>query len=253
MQRRMVQKRWIGMMLAAIGLTAMALMAGCSREDNLPRVRATNAETGPQFDVASLDELRVKELLIVVFDRDYSVGEWLEVFNQTKELSANKRRLRSIEGVLSTDTDQLRGDLIARNAELLTELGNRSLFILSWSAADENCRFQTLGASELVCKPKNLENPLNGGLPMPVGAVEWVRPNPVTSDAKTPYLRYSLRREGDPAFEIELRLKPESLKPGEEWFKGEAVPAPGSRFINLDGVPASPRFPYGYAEMTLGR
>jgi hypothetical protein len=240
------------MMFAAVALTALAVLSGCGHEER-PRVRASNAEQGPQFDVASLDGLRIKELLIVIFDHDYTVAEWREIFDQTKQLSANKLRLRAIEGVLSTDTDTIRGDLIAQNAELLTGLGNRSLFIMSWSAAEENCRFQTRGAAELGCKPKNIENPLNGGLPVPVGAVEWVRPNPVTSDAKTPYLRYSLRHEGEPSFEIELRLKPESLKAGEEWFKGEAVPAPGSLFLNVDGVLAKPRFPYGYAEMTLSR
>lgn len=241
---------------AAIGLTWLALASGCSKGDEGPKVRATNAASSESFEVSRLDGYRVQELLIVVFARDYTPAEWTRIFDWTRALSANKRRLRSIEGALDAEADRLRGELIERNADLLTELGSRSLFILSWSANDENCRFAADGATAataMTCKPRSLDNPLNGGLPQPDGAVEWIRPNPVTSDIKTPYLRLALQRVGEPAFRLELRLKTERVSEREGWFKGEAVPAPGSRFIDFEGVAREPGFPYGYAEMTVTR
>jgi hypothetical protein len=231
------------------------ILAACGGSKKSP-VPQTNAYAQDGFEVARLDTKRVKELLVVIFERDFSPQEWKVIFDQTKTLSQNKRDLRAIEGRLDAEAEEIRGNKIAENAELLTELGMKSLFLMSWSVGDENCRFDTHAGSggslvtRMTCKPKNRDNPLNGGLPVPVGDVQWSNPNPVVSDTKTPYLSIGLKLES--AYELELRLKPESIEPSEYWFKGEAVPTAQSQFIDFEGRNRPATFRYGYAEMMVG-
>jgi hypothetical protein len=127
--------------------------------------------------------------------------------------------------------------------------------MLLWSSQDENCKFIQKEKTNLVCKPRNLNNPLNGGLPIVQDEVVWVTPDPARSDVKTPYLSMVLnkgsRDESKSSYSIELRLKVEKFSANESWFKGEAVPATGSQFLKSDQNVTSEFFKYGYAEMTL--
>jgi hypothetical protein len=237
---------------AYILISALMLGFGCS-ERPVERVRQTNAYPAGTFDVAQLEGLRLKEMLVVLFQRDFSVEEWKTIFVQTKKLSLNKKVLRSLEGAIDPAADLERGNRMAENAELLEALGNQSSFLMSWSLADENCRFVNQRGVRMTCRPKNRQNPLNGGLPSPVGLVEWVEPNPVVSDTKSPHLKLVLATQENPKFEIELRLKLESTDRGETWWKGEAYPSAGSEFMAPDGVIRPAGFPIGYAEITLGK
>jgi hypothetical protein len=213
----------------------------------------TRTEPQAALSIERLKGLRVKELFVVVFPKNYTPLEWKTIFDDTRILSRNKRRLRALEGLSDDVSQDERAELIGKNAEILTTLGSKSLFMMSWSAADENCRIRD--TLKITCRPSNPDNPLNGGLPKHVSPIEWVRPDPVRSEVKTPYVAIRLEQkdaEKGPLYGLDLRLKPESLGETELWFKGEALPVQGSLFSNPEGSPVSEYFPYGYAEMTLG-
>jgi hypothetical protein len=208
--------------------------------------------------IADLKHKRVRELFVVLFEKNFSVDEWKIIFDQTRILSANKKTIRAIEGMDDEASSEIRGKLITENAELLNALAGKSLFMMNWSIQDENCKLSLKDFWKLLCKPRNPNNPLNGGLPYGVGAVEWVNPDPVTSITKIPYLRMVLKKDLDPTtasplvYQMELRLKEERFTESESWFKGEALPTSDSVFVRPDGTSASQVFPYGYVELTLG-
>lgn len=201
----------------------------------------------------SFGGMRVKELFIVVFEKDFSEDEWKAIFDANDELSVNKRKLREIEGLGDDRAQVLRSELISKNAGLLLNLSEKSLFMLSWSAGDENCSI-SLDVKSLNCRPFNFDNPLNGGLPKSMQALEWVTPDPIKDEVKSPYLKVRLGlqsglRAGN--YALTLRLKPERVGEREKWLKGDAIPDPGSRFLKPDGTLAESFFPFGYAELTL--
>jgi len=209
--------------------------------------------------VSDLPHKRVRELFVVLFEKNFEPQEWKTIFDQTSILSANKKKIRLMEGQIDDASIEIRTQLITENGELLTSLSQKSLFMMNWSVQDENCKFSLKEFWQLICKPRNQNNPLNGGLPHGVGAVEWVTPDPVVSVTKIPYLRIRLQKDRDETgasaleYGLELRLKEELISENESWFKGEAFPSKGSTFIRADGTPTRQVFPYGYAELTLGK
>lgn len=238
--------------LIALPILLPLLLSACGRAplDLGPEIRS---ETQTALSTERLKGLRVKELFVVVFPKNYTPLEWKAIFDDTRILSQNKRRLRALEGLADDASQDERAELIGRNAEILTLLGSKSLFMMSWSAADENCRIRD--TLKITCRPSNPDNPLNGGLPKHTSPLEWIRPDPVRSDVKTPYVSIRLEQkdaEKGALYGLDLRLKPESLGESELWFKGEAIPVKGSLFSGAEGSPVSEYFPYGYAEMTLG-
>lgn len=242
----------ISILMSILILSLAVLQSGCGKK-SVPAhtpLRTMNSVSTPD-----LKHKRVQELFVVIFEKNYSPEEWKEIFDQTRLLSANKKQLRAIEGQDSEEVSILRSKLIQENAEILTRLGSLSLFMLNWSAQDENCRFAGNPELKLICKPRNPNNPLNGGLPFSPEAATWVIPNPALSEVKTPYLKFLLRkqaeRETDFAYDLELRLKIEKVLDESSWFKGEALPAPGSRFQKPDGTLTGTFFTYGYSELTL--
>jgi len=229
---------------------AALLLSSCSKD--LPLVPTSNVQRQEAMNVETLKLLRVKELFVVLFPKNYTVDEWKFIFDETKELSANKKRLRALEGMVDAESQDVRANLIGKNADLLTDLGNKSLFMMSWSASDENCKIKD--SMKVVCRPSNSDNPLNGGLPKNLEPLSFVVPDPVSSEIKTPYLLIRLEQNDvsrGPWYRLDLRLKVESLSADEKWFKGDVVPAKGSTFIGQDGSMATEFFPYGYSELTL--
>ncbi len=227
---------------------------GCGAKEKL-------ITSAPAFNVAGMDlksmpHKRVKELFVVVFEKNFTPLEWKEIFDQTTLLSKNKKQLREIEGLDDDASSEVRGKMITDNARLLGSLGQKSLFMMNWSAQDENCRIVLKDSWQLQCKPRNRDNPLNGGLPLSVHPLEWVFPNPVVSTTKIPYLRIKLKKESTEGsafnYSIELRMKQEHETSTESWLKGDAFPEAGSEFLKADGSLTTSFFPYGYAEMTLG-
>jgi hypothetical protein len=240
------------MSLVKITFFFLIALTACGKAplDLGPEIRS---ETQLALSVERLKGLRVKELFVVVFPKNYAPLEWKAIFDDTRILSRNKRRLRALEGLSDGPAQDERADLIGKNAEILTTLGSKSLFMMSWSAADENCRIRD--TLKITCRPSNPDNPLNGGMPKHVSALEWIRPDPIRSDVKTPYVAIRLEQkdpEKGPLYGLDLRLKPELIGEKELWFKGEALPSEGSLFTGPDGAPVSDYFPYGYVEMTLG-
>lgn len=203
-----------------------------------------------------LSHKRVKELFVVIFEKNFSAQEWKDIFDLTNVLSSNKKILRTIEGQDSDEAGAIRSELIKKNADILTALGAKSIFMMSWSAQDENCKFSQKSTLLFNCKPRNPSNPLNGGLPVAIKPVEWLIPDPVKSEVKIPYLSLVLGKEAKDespsSYELELRLKEENVSDSESWFKGDVVPTLGSRFIKNDGTLVDHFFQFGYAEMTLG-
>jgi hypothetical protein len=240
--------------------TLLLMASACGKKDESSSVPSLNRidASGSMRTVADLKHKRVRELFVVLFEKNFSVDEWKTIFDQTRILSANKKTIRAIEGMEDEASSEIRGKLITENAELLNALAGKSLFMMNWSIQDENCKLVSKAFWQLVCKPRNPNNPLNGGLPYGLGAVEWVNPDPVTSITKIPYLSLVLRKDLDPtgssplAYQMELRLKEERLTDSESWFKGEALPTSDSVFVRPDGTAASQVFPYGYVELTLG-
>ncbi len=201
----------------------------------------------------SLGSMRVKELFIVIFEKDFSEEEWKLIFDETQELSLNKKKLREVEGQDTEAVQNLRSDIMGRNAQLILNLSMKSLFMLSWSLGDENCTLSS-DVQSLACRPFNLDNPLNGGLPKSLEPLIWVNPNPVTDEVKSPYLKLRLGLDSGAAgarYALTLRMKPERVGSSEKWFKGDAIPDPGSRFLKPAGGFSQGFYPYGYAELTL--
>ncbi|NDG83578.1 MAG: hypothetical protein EBX52_00900 [Proteobacteria bacterium] len=234
-------------------LIGVLLVAGCAPRDSKPVSRGL-ALRSDASRTESLRGLRVQELFVVVFPKNYTVQEWKGIFEETNTLSHNKQRLREIEGQTDPQIEEERSTLIGKNAEILMDLGSKSLFMMSWSTQDENCKISK-DSLMLVCKPLNPDNPMNGGLPKNTTPLSWLVPDPVRSDVKTPYVSIRLERkeakEGE-GFGIELRLKPESLTKTRLWFKGDVVIDKGSVFPSAtDGTRVKEFFPYGYSEMTL--
>jgi hypothetical protein len=236
-----------------LAVVALGLFA-CGR--SWERVPTSNASGQPLLpgepSPEDLVSLRVREAFVVVFPRDFAVDEWRGIFERTRELSFNKTRLRRIEGRSDLDSESERLERIGRNVELLTELGERSLFMMSWTLADENCRFRS--GPKLVCRPFNRDNPLNGGLPEQVGQLLFFRPDPILDAIKTPYWSLALEQRDPvwgPWYRLDLRLRTEVATPQEIVLKGESLPAEGSGFPGPDGLPVTSYFPYGYAELTL--
>ena len=229
-------------------------MVGCAAKNSKPQVlgQALRADLS---HTETLRGLRLKELFVVVFPKNYSVQEWKSIFEQTNVLSRNKRRLREIEGQDDPAIEEERSTLIGKNAEILLELGSKSLFMMSWSSQDENCKIGK-DSLQITCKPFNPDNPLNGGLPKNTKPVTYIIPDPIQSEVKIPYLSIKLEKR-DPAtpsaeFGMELRLKPESESKKQIWFKGDVVMDSGSAFPSpADGTPVKEFYPYGYSEMTL--
>jgi len=203
--------------------------------------------------VEALKGYRVRELFAVIFPKDYSVEEWRAIFEETNVLSRNKQRLRMLEGQDAPAIQEERAVLIGKNAEILTDLGAKSLFMMSWSAQDENCRISK--SLKLLCKPFNPDNSMNGGLPLNPVPLQFVIPDPVQSEIKTPYLSIKLEQRDElkgPYYGIELRLKPEASSENFRWFKGDLTIDSGSVFRSqVNGEPVSTYFPYGYSELTL--
>lgn len=224
---------------------------GCSKAEPEPRVRSTNAYPVETLEMSRLKSQRVKELLVVLFEKDFAPEEWQQIFEKTQVLSKNKKQLRLWEGSLDPSIDLERGNRMAENAFILEFLGSKSAFLMSWSLADENCRI--VSGPRLSCRPKNPNNPLNGGLPSPVGEIAWIEPNPTVSEVKIPYLSVTLEKADAPSFQVQLRLRLESSDAREIWLKGDAIPSEGSLFPAPDGTVKPALYRYGYAEMTLGQ
>jgi hypothetical protein len=128
---------------------------------------------------------------------------------------------------------------------LLQRLSEFSVFILNWSLSDENCRFLFKENLSLLCKPRSLDNPMNGGMPSQYGDIRIVKPDPKIDEIKTDYLKITLSKPEAPSYMIELRLKLETASSNEFWFKGDVIPLEQ----NFNEKP----YPYGYAEMTTIR
>jgi hypothetical protein len=221
-------------------------LVSCGKKETRTEAFSNSGIPTPAFE---LTHKRVKELFVVVFDRDYSADEWKSVFDLTRILSLNKKALRQSSGDVAA--------IIQKNAEILTDLSAMSVFMLSWSAQDENCKFIQKDELLFNCKPRNFGNPLNGGLPVSTEPVKWVIPDPIRSDVKTPYLKMSLKKESNlenhAEYELLLRMKLESANETETVFKGEVIPVIGSRFLKSDGSTTDQFFPYGYVELSLGK
>jgi hypothetical protein len=229
------------------------LVTACAPKGEKPLRQGLALRSDPARN-ESLRGLRVQELFVVVFPKDYSVQEWQSIFEKTNILSGNKQRLREIEGKTEPELEEERSNLIGKNAEILMDLGSKSLFMMSWSSQDENCKISKESLI-LTCKPFNPDNPMNGGLPKSTVPIDWKIPDPVRSDVKTPYVSIRLvKKDADEAdgFAIELRLKPESITKSRLWFKGDVVMDKGSAFPSTtDGAWVKEFFPYGYSELTL--
>ncbi len=229
-------------------------LMGCSA-DSPPEVRSGEPYRVDASRIEGLRGMRVRELFVVIFPKDYSVEEWRAIFEQTNLLSKNKRRLREIEGRDEPQIQEERSAIIGKNAEILLELGMKSLFMMSWTSQDENCSIDK--EMRILCDPFNPDNPLNGGLPANTRPLRYVIPNPVqNSSIKTPYLSAFLEKKKSGAgigFGIELRLKPEASNAQSSWYKGDVVIEEGSVFPSAtDGSPVGTYYRYGYSEMTLG-
>ena len=225
---------------------------GCLPPNSEPKKRGFALTPDLSF-VEGLKGAKVKELFVVIFPKDYSVPEWQGIFEETNLLSRNKQQLRSIEGIDTPEIQEERAVLIGKNAEILSDLGAKSLFMMSWSIQDENCKVSK--SLKIICKPFNPENPMNGGLPTHSGPLQFIIPDPVQSEIKIPYLSILLEQlDGakGPQFGLNLRLKPESSGQGFAWYKGDVTITAGSRFRSqVDGSEVGAYFPYGYSELTL--
>ncbi len=198
-----------------------------------------------EFQQEELNKHRVSDLLIILFKKDINEDQWTEIFKGTQKLSSNKRKLLSIEGLMDNNSESLRIEILDQNAKLFEFLSSFSVYILNWSFGDENCRFLFKENLNLLCKPRNLDNPLNGGLPQQDGFITYNRPNPVTEDIKVPYLNIYLSKKADDPLKLQLRLKLESKSETEFWFKGDVLP-----LVYKD---KSLPFPYGYVELTTAK
>ena len=237
----------------------LTLLSGCGKKETSPGIMVSEGLRADSEKLETYRGLKVKELFVVVFPKDYSIEEWKAIFDSTKVLSANKRKLRAMEGQDDPAVQEARATLIGTNAEILGKLGEKSLFMMSWSLQDETCRISK-EKLKITCKPHNPDNPLNGGMPENRDALRFLVPDPVRSDVKTPYLSLPLAskalKEGETGsnFSLELRLKPESESEKEKWLKGDVVVEKGSVFMDpTGGKPVGEFYPYGYSEITLSK
>lgn len=218
----------------------LLLVSACSKAPSLPTL-THQALTEVALQPAELAGLRIQSLFVVLFEKDFDTETWTHIFTQTNALSLNQKRLRELSGLNTAEVQTERGDLIGKNSTLLTDLGNLSAFMMNWTIENENCKISK-STLKVACKPFNADSPLNGGLPTQVGSLEWVTPDPVRDDIKSPYLKIVLE-QNKPApaknLKLTLRLKLETKNEKEVWFKGDTLPEGGSFY------------PYGYAEMTL--
>lgn len=194
--------------------------------------------------LSDFHKMRVDELFVVLFKDQLSQEQWTSIFKDTQKLSTNKRLLLSIEGKSDPESEKIRDQVIPENATLLQRLSENSVYLLNWSFGDENCRFLFSEVLNLVCKPRNFDNPLNGGLPEQSGEINLITPNPVTEDVKTRYLNIVLYKDV-PRLNIQLRLKLEKKSDAQLWFKGDVRVQESS----FDQRP----FEFGYAEMSLSK
>ncbi len=197
-----------------------------------------------EFNLIELHKARIDELFIVLFKDQMSQDQWNTIFQDTQKLSSNKRLLLTIEGLSDEVSERLRDQIIPENAILLRRLSESSVYLLNWSFGDENCRFLYRDTLDLMCKPRTLDNPLNGGLPEQRGRIEVLSPNPVTEDIKVKYLNIVLYKES-PRLKIQLRLRLEKSTSDQYWFKGDVK-------VNEHSFNQNP-FSYGYAEMSLSK
>ena len=213
-----------------------------------PQIRSA----AQQVDVRILKNLRVEQLLITLFSRDFTEDEWTEIFNQTNRMSINSAELSHLSARDDAAAVSTRDRLIAENIDSVSYLADHSSYLMLWSLDIENCFVsETL---ILACHPSTLDNPLNGGLPTPRAPLEWRVPDPIKEDIKTPYLYVELEKndpKGVGAFKIVLRLKAESLDRGHLVFKGDAIPDAGSSIRDQQGKFQTRFYPYGYAELSL--
>ena len=241
------------MMKYLIFFSFIFLNLSCGKKDTTSQISVRPQQIKNDF---YFKHKRVQELFIVIFEKNYLPEEWKDIFNLTNILSANKKALRLIEGLDTEDAGNTRSNLIKKNAEILSTLSEKSVFMLSWSAEDENCKIIQKDQWIFSCKPRNTNNPLNGGLPVVTQPLEWLIPDPVRSEIKTPYLKVLMKKEltaeNAAAYALELRLKEESVSDHESWFKGDVIPSADSRFLKSDGSLTNSFFSFGYAELTLG-
>ena len=237
----------------------LAILSGCGKTGTSPGMIVSEGLRADSQKLETYRGLKVKELFVVVFPKDYSIEEWKAIFDSTRILSANKRKLRSMEGQDDPAVQEARATLIGTNAEILGKLGEKSLFMMSWSLQDENCRISK-EKLKITCKPHNPDNPLNGGMPENRDALRFLVPDPVRSDVKTPYLSIPLAskalKDGEVGanYSLELRLKPETESEKEKWLKGDVVVEKGSVFSDpAGGKPVGDFYPYGYSEITLSK
>ena len=92
------------------------LLAACSGPGPANPVASHSAEDTSVFN--SLATMRVKELFIVLFEKDFSEQEWQTIFDETNQISLNKKKLREFEGLTDAASQAARAEVIGKNSEL---------------------------------------------------------------------------------------------------------------------------------------
>lgn len=220
------------------------LVMSCQKMEPLETKKTDVSIFSQEFSLSELHKTRVDELFVVLFKDGLTQEQWTTIFQDTQKLSSNKRLLMTIEGLSDEASEKLRDQIIPENADLLQRLSDSSLYLLNWSFGDENCRFLFKEVLDLVCKPRTLDNPLNGGLPQQRGSIEILTPNPITEDIKVKYLNIVLYKDV-PRLSIQMRLRLEKSTGDQFWFKGDVK-------INEHSFDQTP-FGFGYSEMSLSK
>lgn len=195
---------------------------------------------------------KIKQLIIVIFKDGLSVSQWKEVFKDTSRMSFLRSEMERMNqslvasGARTQEDQNLYLSYLSETTDILIKLYDGSAaYLLSWTDS-ENCGFSGNAAPSLICGPASEGNfnPMNGGMPSAMGAIQVKRVGKEQSYSAVIPLHLESQEYGN--FNLELRLKPE-VNSFERFYMGDAFVQDGSSFVK-EGTPMK-HFQYGYVEL----
>ncbi len=144
----------------------------------------------------------IQDFFLILFRNDLSQESWNSLMTEVRKLNLNKSVIKKLSATDPSSPELIR--LINENVEIILSLyETKAVYLLSWSKA-ENCSWSLFYDSPVLvekkftflCAPRyDLygENPLNGGLPQPVGDTQIVYKEKTGSSEKVPWISMQLK------------------------------------------------------------
>ncbi len=165
---------------------------------------ATEAPSVHSFSSQIFEKKIIQDFFLILFRSDLNQESWNSLMSEVRKLNFNKNVIKKLSATEPSSPELNR--LINENIQIILNLyETKAVYLLSWSKA-ENCSWSLFYDSPVLiekkftflCSPRyDLygENPLNGGLPQPIGDTQIVYKEKTGSLEKVPWISMRLKIE----------------------------------------------------------